>query len=209
MLALWLTSRYAIAAGVFRPVDRLGPPTLSCLLQPQANLNLSMEKKRMAGMFVSGNDVAREQLSWGSLAWCCRPAGMGMKNLVVIEVTLAPGGGHAFHRHPRQEEVIYCVEGEVEQWLEEKKQSLRPGDAVVIPAGCVHASFNRSARDAKLLAILGPSVNDQSGYEVTEVADQPPWNTLAKVGASVRRNLLLRAAGRVERSNPCEPEVID
>lgn len=132
----------------------------------------------MSGMFVPGAGVVRETLDWGTMAWCCRPAGTGMKNLVVIEVNLATGGGHAFHMHPRQEEVIYCIEGEVEQWLHQQKRTLKPGDAIVIPAGTVHASFNVSQAGAKLLAILGPSVDDQNGYEVTEVADQEPWNGL-------------------------------
>jgi len=132
----------------------------------------------MSGMFVTAREVAREKPDWGRLAWCCRPAGTGMKNLVVIEVTLSPGGGHAFHKHPRQEEVIYCIEGQVEQWLGDEKQVLGAGDAVVIPRDTVHASFNTSQAEAKLLAILGPAIDDQNGYEVTEVADQAPWSDL-------------------------------
>jgi quercetin dioxygenase-like cupin family protein len=101
-----------------------------------------------------------------------------MGNLVVIEVTLEAGGGHAFHKHPRQAEVIYCIDGEVEQWLGEEKGVLKSGDAVVIPPGQVHATFNTSATAAKLLAMLGPAVNDENGYEMTEVADQAPWRDL-------------------------------
>ncbi|MFH1919724.1 MAG: cupin domain-containing protein [Planctomycetota bacterium] len=129
----------------------------------------------MSGMFVSAAEVVREEPDWGRLAWCCRPTGTEMKNLVVIEVTLSPGGGHAFHKHPRQEEVIYCIEGQVEQWLDQEKQVLTAGDAVVIPSDVVHASFNTSQAEAKLLAILGPAIDDQNGYEVIEVADQAPW----------------------------------
>jgi len=129
-------------------------------------------------MFLPADQVDRETLDWGALGWCCRPAGMGMKNLVVIEVTLSPGGGHAFHKHPRQEEVIYCIDGQVEQWLEQQRRTLNPGDAIVIPPDTVHASFNVSDADAKLLAILGPAVNEENGYEVTEVADQEPWKSL-------------------------------
>lgn len=132
----------------------------------------------MSGMFLPAADVVREKLDWGTMGWCCRPAGMGMKNLVVIEVTLAPGGGHAFHKHPRQEEVIYCIEGEVEQWLEEGKRTLKPGDSIVIPVDTVHASFNVSQADAKLLAILGPAIDDENGYEVIEVADEEPYKGL-------------------------------
>jgi len=132
----------------------------------------------MSGKFVLAKAVVRENLSWGSLAWSCRPADTGAKQLVVMEVTLGPGGGHAFHKHPQQEEVIYVVQGKVEQWLDQKKRVLKTGDAVYIPGGMVHASFNTSKRNAKLLAIVGPCTDQQNGYEVEEVADQAPWNTL-------------------------------
>ncbi|MGQ9573787.1 MAG: cupin domain-containing protein [Thermoguttaceae bacterium] len=120
----------------------------------------------------------REQPDWGALAWCCRPADTGAKDLVVIEVTLAPGAGHAFHKHPRQEEVIYVIDGEVEQWLDQQKRVLRPGDAIFISGDTVHASFNIGQHQARLLAILGPCVDRGNGYEVVELADQPPWNRL-------------------------------
>jgi len=131
----------------------------------------------MGGMFVPAADVVREKLDWGSMAWCCRPAETGMTRLVVIEVTFNAGGGHAFHKHPRQEEVIYCIQGRVEQWIEQEKRILSPGDSIVIPAGAVHASFSTSGGE-KLLAILGPGIDDANGYEVVEVAEEPPWNGL-------------------------------
>jgi len=131
----------------------------------------------MGGMFLRTADVAREQLDWGSMGWTCRPAGTGMKNMVVIEVTFGPGGGHAFHKHPRQEEVIYCIEGEVQQWLGQDKQLLRPGDSVIIPADTVHASFSTQGGE-KLLAILAPAIDDANGYELEDMAEQPPWSNL-------------------------------
>ncbi len=132
----------------------------------------------MAGMFIPAAQAVREQLDWGSLAWCCRPETTGAKGLVVIEVTLAPGGGHAFHKHPQQEEVIYVIEGEVEQWLDQGKRTLQAGDSVYLPADKVHASFNVSDRPAKLLALLGPCLDVPNGYEVVEVAAESPWKTL-------------------------------
>ena len=132
----------------------------------------------MSGTFVPAAKVVRQQLDWGWLGWVSRPAGTGAENLVVIEVTLAPGGGHAFHKHPQQEEVIYAIEGRVEQWREDEKRMLGPGDSVFLPAGTVHASFNTSDRDAKVLATLAPCIGDGDGYEAVEVADQPPWNGL-------------------------------
>jgi len=132
----------------------------------------------MSGRFILATDAVREQLDWGQLGWNCRPADTGAKNLVVIDVTLKPGGGHAFHKHPNQEEVIVVLSGQVQQWLGEESCELGPGDSVFMAADEVHASFNTSDQDAKLLAILGPCVDEDSGYEVVEVADEAPWNEL-------------------------------
>ena len=131
----------------------------------------------MSGKFIPATEADREQLDWGALAWLSRPQTTGAKDLVVIEVSLSPGGGHNFHKHPDQEEVIYVIEGTVEQWLRDEKQMLSSGDSVFIPADVVHASFNTSDAPAKLLAILGPCVSDE-GYQLVEVADEAPWNTL-------------------------------
>ena len=132
----------------------------------------------MSGKFVPAAEAVRQQLQWGSLGWCSRPADTAAEKLVVIEVTLAPGGGHAFHRHPQQEEVIYVIEGEVEQWREDESRVMKSGDSVFLPADTVHASFNNSDADAKLLAILSPSIGGDDGYEVVEMADEAPWNGL-------------------------------
>ena len=128
----------------------------------------------MTGKFISSKEVEREELEWGALAWFSSPAATAAKDLVVIEVTFNPGGGHNFHKHPNQEELLYVIDGEVEQWIDQEKQMLRPGDSAFIGANVVHASFNVSDRNAKLLAILGPSVGPE-GYELVDVAEQEPW----------------------------------
>jgi quercetin dioxygenase-like cupin family protein len=131
----------------------------------------------MNGKFITTAEVEREQLDWGELGWLCRPSMTGATDLTVIEVALKPGKGHDFHKHPTQEEVIYVISGAIEQWLEDKKQILGPGDSIFIDANVVHASFNVSRDPAKLIAILGPCVGE-GGYVVEEVADQAPWNSL-------------------------------
>ena len=72
---------------------------------------------------------------------------------------------------------IYVAAGQIEQWLETAKQTLRPGDSVFIPPGTVHASFNTGDQPATLLVTLGPCVGE-AGYEVVEVGAQAPWNSL-------------------------------
>lgn len=135
----------------------------------------------MIGKFITAAGVRREELDWGSLAWFSSPAASNAKELVVLEVTLRSGGGHNFHKHPNQEELIYVVEGEIEQWVDRERRMLRPGDSAFIGAGVVHASFNISDRNAKVLAILGPCIGSE-GYELVDVAGQEPWVTLRPAG---------------------------
>src|SRR5206468_498693 len=66
----------------------------------------------------------------------------GAERIMTVEATFLPSKSHAFHRHPNQEEVIYVLAGELEQWVEDERRMLRAGDAVVIPAAVVHASYN-------------------------------------------------------------------
>jgi quercetin dioxygenase-like cupin family protein len=136
-----------------------------------------MHQMAIIGKFIAATEVSREQLDWGSMAWFSSPDASNARNLVVLEVRLSPGSGHNFHKHPRQEEVIYVIDGEVEQWLDREKRIIRHGDSVFIGADVVHASFNVSDRDAKLLAILGPCIG-AAGYELVDVAGQEPWASL-------------------------------
>ncbi len=131
----------------------------------------------MDGKFITAVAMERDHLDWGVMGWLSRPATTGAKELVVIEVTLEPGCGHNFHKHPGQEEVIYVVAGAVEQWVGRESTTLRPGDGVFIGADVVHASFNTGSATAKLIAILGPSVGAE-GYQLVEVYDQEPWASL-------------------------------
>ena len=109
----------------------------------------------MSGKFIPAAEADREQLDWGALAWLSRPATTGAKDLVVIEVSLSPGGGHNFHKHPEQEEVIYVIEGTVEQWLRDEKRTLSSGDSVFIPADVVHAFVQYLLRFREAACDLG------------------------------------------------------
>ncbi len=131
----------------------------------------------MTGTFMMSANTPPEVLDWGKLRWMSHPPSTGAGQLTVIEVNITPGNGHDFHKHPDQEEVIYCISGQVEQWLDQEKRIFGPGDSVFIGADVVHASFNTGDSDAKLLAILGPCVGDQ-GYELVDVAGEAPWKDL-------------------------------
>lgn len=118
-----------------------------------------------------------ETVEQGVIEWFNYPnSDDDLPMLFGARVVLTPGKGHNFHRHPGREELIFVIEGTVEQWVDQDCQILEPGDAVLIPAGCVHASFNLSAKDAVLVVVLSPVSIDQPLTE--EVAHESPWSTL-------------------------------
>jgi quercetin dioxygenase-like cupin family protein len=127
--------------------------------------------------FVLTGDVRQESFDWGEVGWRCVPPITGSKHLTVIDVLLSPGGGHDFHRHPDQEEMIIVTSGRIEQWIEREKAELGPGDSVYIDADVVHASFNTSSEDARLQVVLGPAVGE-GGYELVDVSGEEPWASL-------------------------------
>lgn len=124
--------------------------------------------------FTASSEARCEQVPWGTLAWFSDPDCTGTENLVVVEVRFDPTSGHNFHRHPNQEEVIYVLEGEIEQWVGTEKRTLGAGDSAFVGKNEVHASFNTSDRIARILAILGPSIGPD-GYELVDVAAEEPW----------------------------------
>jgi len=131
----------------------------------------------MQGKFILARDHEIETVEWGERAWLSLPSTTGADSLVVVVVDLQPGFGHNFHIHPNQEELVYVLSGQIEQWLESEKQILKAGDSAFIPTNVVHASFNVSDEPVKVLAILGPAIGEE-GYELIEVGDQEPWISL-------------------------------
>jgi len=130
----------------------------------------------MAGVFKPAGSLVRDEEDWGVFAQVSGPRD-GIAGIVAIEATFLPGKCHDFHRHPGQEEVIYVVEGTVEQWLERERRILAAGDSVIIPADAVHATFNDGEAAAKILAILSPAVGED-GYGLEDVSGAEPWASL-------------------------------
>ena len=108
--------------------------------------------------------------------WFIRPNTAQSDSLVFVQAQLVPGTSHGFHHHPEMDEIIYVLGGEMEQWIEEEKRTLRRGDAVYIQRGVIHGSYNVSSAPVDFLAILSPA--KISGPMTVEVADQEPWSSL-------------------------------
>jgi quercetin dioxygenase-like cupin family protein len=130
----------------------------------------------VGGGFKPRDALTRDDHDWGVFAQVSGPRD-GLAGIVAIEATFLPGKCHAFHRHPGQEEVIYVLEGSIEQWLETERRTLTAGDSAVIPESAVHATFNDGDAPAKILAILSPAVGED-GYGVEDVSGDEPWAAL-------------------------------
>ena len=133
----------------------------------------------MNARFLFSKDIPLNDVGWARMGWISRPSDTGSNNITQILILLDPGFGHYFHHHPRQEEIIYVLEGEIEHWLETEKRTLKTGDGAFIGMGTVHGTFNVSEQIARLLVVLSPCVTE-GGYEVVDVSGDAPWNALRK-----------------------------
>jgi len=123
--------------------------------------------------FVTRADVQVEELPWGPHHWLCRPGLVDNERLALVRVHMPPGTGHAFHRHPTMEEIIYVVEGRAEQWVDREKRILQPGEIAHIPPDVVHGTYNPFAETLVFLAILSPGTLEGPG--AVDVSRQEPW----------------------------------
>lgn len=127
-------------------------------------------------VFITESEALKEDFKGRTNYWMCRPEVTNARDIQVCRAVLPAGEGHDFHHHPELEELIYVLEGEVEQWVGEEKQVLRAGEAAHMLAGVVHATFNVSGRDAVILAILSPG--SQQGPFLVDVSAEEPWASL-------------------------------
>lgn len=126
--------------------------------------------------FVTAGEVVVEELPWGPHEWLCRPGIVPAEQLLLVRVTMPPGKAHAFHRHPHMEEIIYVIDGEAEQWVEQDKRVLRAGEIAHIPTDVVHGTYNQSREPLVFLAILSPAT--APGPPLVDVSREEPWRSL-------------------------------
>jgi uncharacterized cupin superfamily protein len=97
-----------------------------------------------------------------------RPLGdlFGLKNFGVNLTRLAPGGESALlHRHSRQDEFIYVLEGQPTLVTDSEEILLSPGMCAGFPAlGIAHQLVNRTERDVVYLEVGDRSPGDEGSY---------------------------------------------
>ena len=102
-----------------------------------------------------------------------RPLGdlFGLRNFGVNLTRLAPGAASSLHhRHSRQDEFIYVLEGEATLFTDRGQTTLRPGMVVGFPAnGTAHHLENNSHRDCVFLEVGDRSQDDRVSYPADHI----------------------------------------
>lgn len=111
-----------------------------------------------------------------------RPLGdlFGLKNFGVNLTRLRPGGESALlHRHTRQDEFVYIIEGEPTLVTDTEELHLAPGMCAGFPAqGSAHQLVNRTDRDVVYLEIGDRTPGDEASYPRDDLkAAQAPDGT--------------------------------
>jgi uncharacterized cupin superfamily protein len=90
----------------------------------------------------------------------------GLKNFGVNLTRLAPGGESALlHRHNKQDEFIYILQGEPTLMTEHEEIKLSPGMCAGFPAmGIAHQLVNRSRQDVLVLEVGDRTPGDEGSY---------------------------------------------
>ena len=97
-----------------------------------------------------------------------RPLGdhFGIRNFGVNLTRLSPGGESALlHRHSKQDEFVYILEGEPTPVTDREEVALSPGMCAGFPAqGIAHQLVNRTERDVVYLEIGDRTPGDEGSY---------------------------------------------
>lgn len=102
-----------------------------------------------------------------------RPLGdlFGLKNFGVNLTRIAPGGESALlHRHSKQDELVYILEGEATLVTDRGEAKLGPGMCAGFPAkGLAHQLVNRGSVDIVYLEIGDRTAGDEGEYPADDL----------------------------------------
>ncbi|HWA42617.1 MAG TPA: cupin domain-containing protein [Hypericibacter adhaerens] len=95
----------------------------------------------------------------------------GLRNFGVNLTRLEPGGESSLlHRHSRQDEFIYILEGEPTLVTDRGEVPLRPGMCAGFPAqGIAHQLVNRTGRTVTYLEIGDRTPGDEGSYPADDL----------------------------------------
>ncbi|WP_233617497.1 cupin domain-containing protein [Actinomadura sp. WAC 06369] len=121
------------------------------------------------------NSVPTMVFDWGSIKWLVDPDGVPGASSTLGEVIINPDRGHDRHEHPGSDEILYIIEGEGRQTVGDGPEfPVTAGDAVWIPRGTLHSTFNTGWRPLRILATYTPGGAEAALREVPGFVELAP-----------------------------------
>jgi oxalate decarboxylase/phosphoglucose isomerase-like protein (cupin superfamily) len=113
-------------------------------------------------LFRYAGDVDAYGFDWGQLSVTLGPNVNAAQRFSAAVVTLPPGQGHARHNHPGAEEIIFIVEGEGEQMVEDEagvphSEAVRASCTVFIPESRFHSTLNTGSGEMRIFVVYAPA----------------------------------------------------
>ncbi len=133
-------------------------------------------------MLRNPSRVSTMVFDWGSIKWLVTPTGVDDATSTLGEVIINPTKGHDRHNHPNADEIIYVVEGEGRQTVgDDPEFAIKGGDAVWIPRGSMHSTFNTTWRPLRLVVTYTPGGEEQAlrgvpDFQELAPGDAPCWD---------------------------------
>jgi mannose-6-phosphate isomerase-like protein (cupin superfamily) len=87
-----------------------------------------------------------------------------VRNQSLAEATLEPGQATARHYHRESEEFYYLLEGSGEMEIDGEQARVRPGDAILIPAGAWHQIRADEEGPLRFLCCCAPAYRHEDAY---------------------------------------------
>lgn len=75
----------------------------------------------------------------------------------LAEATLHPGCSTDAHYHPQTEEIYYILNGSGRIRMDGEEQDVGPGDAILIPPGATHQTWNTGDGALRFLCVCAPA----------------------------------------------------
>jgi len=82
----------------------------------------------------------------------------------LAEATLEPSEATERHYHREMEEIYFVVKGSGTMEVDGETQTVRPGDAVLIPAGAWHQLENNGSSELRILCCCAPPYSHEDTF---------------------------------------------
>lgn len=75
----------------------------------------------------------------------------------VIEEIVPPGFAAPWHRHTKEDEITYVIEGSFRIWRDDEVLDIGPGDVALLPRNQAHTFKNVGATEGRILTVITPA----------------------------------------------------